>query len=193
MPLLFAKASNDRRQAFEAGLLHLVRLGRVPAGLVVDPSSQPIWLLNVKDIGGDFHLRTAAHLVSWRYFAGQNPGEVVAGDVSATSPPVVTSLFYGDRARTALNAFQALDRLPAVQASDFEVRLLRIPGALLEGFWLRPPTDESGLIVPFGRTLGDAQLSGKPFPIEDFLKNQLHPVAEQVSSVQAAKSGLETS
>ncbi|MCU1294938.1 MAG: hypothetical protein JWP08_3788 [Bryobacterales bacterium] len=192
MPLISGKSSTERRQAFETGLLHLVRLGRVAPGLTVNPYSQPIWHLNVNHVAGDFHLPTAARLVGWRYLAGSAPGEVVAGDVSATSPPTVTNLAYGDKAKTLMQAFLALEGLPEVNAGNFETRVLRIPGALVEGFWLKPPTDENGLLVPCGRMFGEAPLSGKPCPIDDFLKNRLRPVIEHVSAGQAASSGSET-
>ena len=179
MPLIFAKPAADRRQVFEAGLLHLVQLGRVPAGLAVNPNPQPIYLLSLKDIAGDFRLPEVAKLVSWRYFAGALANQVVAGDVSATTPPVITGLRYGDTARKALQANLALEALGEVRQNDFESRLLRIPGALVEGFWLKPPSADNGLLVPFGKTFEPTHRDGRPDSIDGFL-HTLRPVREQV-------------
>jgi hypothetical protein len=192
MPLISTKAPAECLQAFEAGLLHLIQLGRVPSGLTVNPDPQPIYHLNADHVAGDFHLPAIARPTGWRYFAGDSLGEVVAGDVSATSPPVLTNLCYGATAQKALQAFLALAGLPEVNATGFEVRVLRIPGALVEGFWLKPPEDGNGLLVHCNRMTRDTQRWGKPYPIDDFLRNNLRPVAEQTSAFQAARSGSAT-
>jgi hypothetical protein len=178
MLLIFKKPSPGSREAFKTGLQHLVQLGRVPAGLHVHMNPQPIYVLSLKD-GVSASLMPSARLVGWRYYAGDVSGEVVAGDVSATAPPAITSLRYGDSARTALTATLALRKLPDVQANNFEARLLRIPGALVEGLWLKPASDSNGLIVPLRRTFRRDKQDGRPEGIDDFL-NTLRPVSESI-------------
>jgi hypothetical protein len=192
MPLISTKPPTECLQAFEAGLLYIVQLGRVPPGLAVNPDPQRIFHLNADDLAGDFHLPTIARPTGWRYFAGDSLGEVVAGDVSATSPPVLTHLCYGTTAQAALRVFLALAGLPEVNATGFEARLLRIPGALVEGFWLKPPADGNGLLIPCGRMTRDTQRWSNPLPIDDFLRNNLRPLAKQTSAFQAARSGSAT-
>ncbi|MFL6464692.1 MAG: hypothetical protein ACJ73N_09825 [Bryobacteraceae bacterium] len=170
MILIQWKPSTELRQAFEAGLRHLVQLGRVSPGLNVNPNPHPIYVLNSQEEGGVFRLPSNIRLVGWRFFAGEPSGEIVVGDVSATTPPTVNSLYYGSSARNIYQATLALERLGEVDASDFHLRLLRIPGALFEGFWLKPASNNDGLIVPYGRSFDRERQDGKPFEIHDFLR-----------------------
>ncbi len=179
MPIILSKPSTALRQAFEAGLQHLVDLNRVPAGLPVNPNPQPIYLLSLQDTKGNFRLPNVARLVSWRYFAGDVSGDVVTGDINATPPHAISGLSYGNTAKRALQATLALSGLKEVQDGNFEPRLLRIPGALAQGFWLKPPSEDNGLIVPFGSTFEPTHREGKPAPIDGFLTT-LRPVAKQV-------------
>jgi hypothetical protein len=179
MPLIFPKPPIELGQVFEAGLLHLVQLGRVPAGLSINPNPQPICLLSLKDGVDNFQLPTAPIPVNWRYFAGDLSGPVVAGDIIATTPPVIAGLLYGDTAKRALQASLALASLAETQASDYEPFLLRIPGALVEAFWLKPSTDGTPWIVPFGPTFDPTHRQGAPITVDGFL-HTLRPVAPQV-------------
>jgi hypothetical protein len=179
MPLIFAKPSIELRRVFEAGLLHLVQLGRVPAGLSINPNPDPICVLSLKDGVENFQLPAVPIPVSWRYFAGDISGPVVAGDITVTSPPVIAGLLYGDTAKRALQAKLALASLPETQASDYEPFLLRIPGALVEAFWLKPSADGTPWIVPFGPTFEPTHRQGTPVTVDGFL-HTLRPVATQV-------------
>jgi hypothetical protein len=171
------KPSPEHQKAFEAGLRHLVQLGRVPAGLNVDPHPQPVYVLKLED--KDLRSPEAAKLVSWRYFASRAPGEVVVGEVRATPPPAVISLLYGNSAQNTLKATLALEQLRQVREKDYHLQLLRIPEALIEGFWLKPPSDGNGLIVTRGRSFEREKQSGRPYNIDEFLKT-LRPVEKQV-------------
>ncbi len=116
-------------------------------------------------------------MVGWRYFAGEATGEVVAGDVSETSPATVTGLITGDAAKKALEAAQAASRVPQAQSTPHELRLLRIPGALTQGFWLKP-VNNNGLFIRYGSSFGVEHDDGRPVPIDGFL-GTLRPVANQ--------------
>jgi hypothetical protein len=178
MPIIPTSSSTERKREFERGLAHLVRLGRVPAGLDVEAQAQPIYLLSTQDAAKQPDLNQVGKLVAWRYFATNAKGDVVAGEVSASLPPTLSNLRYGAPAKKILEATKALDELPQVQAGSFYLRVLRVPGALTEGFWLPSATGTDGVIVPFGRSFDAKRPDGRPIGIDGFL-GTLRPVGER--------------
>ncbi len=181
MPIIPTTSSTERKLEFERGLAHLVRLGRVPAGLTIDAQAQPIYLLSVREAAEHPDLNQAAKLVAWRYFATDAKGDVVAGEVSASLPPTLSSLRYGASASKIFEATKTLDELPQVQGGSFYLRVLRIPGALTEAFWLPQVTSADGLIVPFGKSFERERREGRPIGIDQFL-GTLRPVGQLRSS-----------
>ena len=181
MPLISAKTTVPRRRAFEAALQHLVQLGRVPAGLHVNPEPHPIYVLSSKDVIGDAYGTAAARLVSWRYFAADIWNTVVVGDVSNTNPPKVTGLRYGDTGKRALNVKKKMEALPELQAADYEPRILRVPGALAEAFWLHSLSGSAGLVVPCQHVFGSPCQEGQPYAIDHFLET-LRPLEKAPNS-----------
>ena len=184
MPIVFYPTSFRKTQAFQAGLLHLVQLHRIPAGLTVYPHTLQIYNLGARDVLAKADPGVTAKLVSWRYFAGgDNETTTVAGDVDASSTPQVTSLSYGASAWTALKAAEALENLPDFSgpAASYEPRLLRIPGLLTEAFWLKSLSQSAGReadwVVPYRTPIKDLD-QAKPYPIKDFLQ-MLYPLAQQ--------------
>ena len=169
MPIIITwKPSPERKQAFEAALNHLVQLGRVRAGLNVDPNSYPIYTVDPAQVRGDFHLPEVTKLIGWRYYAGDASTEVVLGEVTATSPAVVNRIQYGDPALKAWNAMQALNDRPEFHDDKYQLNILRLPEALTEAYWLQP-AGSNGLIVPYGKSFTLKQDYGKPENIDDFL------------------------
>ena len=169
MPIIITwKPSPARKQAFEAALSHLVQLGRVRAGLNVDPNSYPIYTVDPALVKGDFHLSEIAKLIGWRYYAGDASTEVVLGEVTATSPAVVNRMQYGDPALKAWNAMQALDDRPEFQNDKYQLNILRLPEALTETYWLQP-AGSNGLIVPYGKSFRLEHDDEKPENVDDFL------------------------
>jgi hypothetical protein len=104
------------------------------------------------------HLQTAADTnaakpAAWRYFAGNAYGKTVLGHCSADAATglwELASLSYGDRVWQALRASQSLDLQPGISlAHSYELRVLKIPGLLLEAFWLVSSTGGTDLAVVF--------------------------------------------
>ena len=175
MPIIPTKASSASRQAFEAGLAHLVRLGRVSAGLAVDPNPQPVYVLSFQ--GADQPPPIAnAKLMGCRFLAGEAPGATVVGEVNTTAAkPTVNNLRYGASAKKISQAIQDLDKLPDVASQDYSLRVLRIPEALVEGFWLKPASGGDGLIFPYFQSFDRGKPDDKPVDIDGFL-GTLQPV-----------------
>ena len=143
--------SMQHRRAFEAALQHVVDLGRAQPGLEVDPHPIPVYLLALKEIVGNQRPLTAAKLACWRFFAENASGQVVAGDVSSELPAKVNALIYGEAATNLLKTARSLNDMPEVRRQPYDLRILRIPGGLVNAFWVKPATDGNGFCVLLGR------------------------------------------
>ena len=176
MPLTIGKQSTRRQQVFELGLMQHVQLGRVPAGLQVDPDPEPVYTVNVHDLAQDTQLHDNAKLVSWRYSAHDSLGNWVTGEVTAALPHVLTSLRFGDDRDNSYKVKHGLSNRPEVQAKDFQLRVLRIPGALVEGYWLKPSND-NGLFVHLGTISDDTHKDSTLHPIDEIL-NKTQPLKQ---------------
>jgi len=86
----------------------------------------------------------------WRFLA-TGPSGAIAGDVTLAStgkPARMTSLSRDPLIAKAIQATNEVDTLPEVQKKHYELRVLRIPGILLEAFWLKSLIDDIDLFVP---------------------------------------------
>jgi len=174
-PPLAVLAFRDGLAAFLAGpnfgsvgtLAHEVQLGSSPAlPTYIDVVSQPqtpghdwqeVFVLGLNDLQAHKDL-SAATPAGWRCFAGTIPGPVVVGYVAPRPPSFwrLTAVTFGTRASDALTESQALDAVPQVQTSDYNLRFLRIPGLNLELFWFVSLSGGNDLIIP--SPAGSAQL-----------------------------------
>jgi hypothetical protein len=131
----------------------------IPAGgvdtlPVHDYHPQQVFRLDLKSAASG--TLTAALSAGWCYFAGKPPGPVVLARVNPQPSPgnwKMTAVFYGDRAAQALAASLALDLLQTLPAGAFQLRVLAVPGANVEAFWLVPqgihPDSGKDLFIPF--------------------------------------------
>jgi hypothetical protein len=174
MPIIPTTTSDKAKFEFERGLAHLVRLGKAPPDLEIDSHAQPIYVLTV---AGGPDLRKANTPSAFRYFATNADGAVVVGEVNANPPPTIANLRYGVSAKKIYVATHAVAERPEARGGNFYLRVLRIPGALTEAFWLPEVTGADGFIVPFGTSFEPDRREGKPLGIEDFVKT-LRPVGE---------------
>jgi hypothetical protein len=157
MPIQPWPASPKQLRAFQAALSQLAELHPIPAGLT-SQQRLPIYNVGLRDVIAAKDPSGIGTQVSWRYFAtddGQT--NAVSGDVDLSEVPRVTSLSYGPEVLAALKASDSLDKIAALPADDFEPRLLRIPGLLLECFWLtpmlQPESVEPAWVVPYHTVL----------------------------------------
>ena len=109
-----------------------------PPGGPWDHDPQQVFSLGLLDLKKGTGV-TTARLVAWRYFAGDASGKVVLGTViqrPASGDWKLASVFYGYRVLRALVESREIAQLDEVQAANYELRVLRIPGLNLEAFWL---------------------------------------------------------
>lgn len=114
--------------------------------------AQQVYMLGLDAAAGDDGA-SAATPAGWRFFAGHEPGKILMGSVTRRNPELgwkMTAGFYGDRVWSAFTASNALDQLPQVEAADYELRMLAVPGLNLEAFWLVAQDSKStDLVIPF--------------------------------------------
>ena len=153
MPITHWPDSSKQTQAFQLGLNQIVHLLRIPGGLTLKPPL-PIYNVGVRDLMMNNGFDNSGHLVGWRYFAGGGAQPTaVSGDLDLSTKPKLTNVAYGKPVVRALSAIEALENNPSLQGAEFEPRLLRVPGLLLECLWLSPlqtPTADSvGWVLPY--------------------------------------------
>ncbi len=182
MPIVYYPVLRRQSQAFQAGLLQLIQLRRIPDGLTVYPLALPIYNLSARDVLANADLDSVAKLVGSRYFAAGNDAQTtVAGDLDESSTPQLTGLSYGSTPSQALEALQALQDLPELSdSSSYKPQLLRIPGLLVEAFWLTSSdgADTTEWVVPYHTLIKDLD-PAQAYTVKDFF-DRLRPLAQQV-------------
>ena len=119
--------SPETRKAFRDGLAKLIRLGRAPTDLPPEDYPQQIYAIGLNDIVSGRGIR-AARPVAWEFLVGSILGPAVSvyvGRPPKGSPPRTTSLSRPLSIK-ALKATQEVEKLPEVQAHNYELRRLRI-------------------------------------------------------------------
>jgi hypothetical protein len=96
------------------------------------------FVLSLRDAANNTGVVSPAH-AGWRFFAGGARNKTVLGSVVQRRHGwKLVAVHYGNLVWETLNASQLLNSTPPpqVQAEDYELRLLAIPGLNLEVFWL---------------------------------------------------------
>jgi hypothetical protein len=167
MPRNVFPASPARRAVFTQALEHLKRLGRIPANVEIDSFEHPIYVLAADQVG-KAPGANAARMVGWRYFAvSAAPKTVVAADISDGSPPMLLNVSQGSQAAAEYESVKEADSLDEIKTENFELRALRVPGALSQSIWLKL-ADSDGLLVPFGISFIQTD-ARRQFTMEEYL------------------------
>jgi hypothetical protein len=155
MPIIWWPTLMTQRRVFEASMLQLAQL-RHMSGLAVLPHPIPIYHLGIRDLVRVADPSMDGKLVGWRYYAmGHGADAAIAGDVDLSTPPRVIRLSYGPVVRKALAAQRDdVRKVPDIDTTRYEPRLLRVPGLLAEMFWLKSlsqprPDQDSGWVIPY--------------------------------------------
>ena len=172
--------SVQHRRAFEAALQHVVDLGRAQPGLATNPHPIPVYLLALREVVGNEKPLTAAKLACWRFFAENTSGQVVAGDVSSGLPAKVNALIYGEAATTLLKTALSLNDMPEVRRQPHDLRILRIPGGLVNALWVKPATGGNGFCVLLGRDIYAQGDERRRYDTDTLLRDIVSPAARRI-------------
>ena len=170
-------------QAFERGLPKFVDAedsARFPPALAANYEAQLFFNVGLREILNPVNL--AALPFGWRFLAPKPPQLGVAWAVYLNNTGAVTGVSYGDGIDVVQRAAVGIqNRLPRqiltdqeVDASAYELRVLRINGLSIEGFWLKATVPHVDLIVPYltlGTTFNDSLIDpAVAYPLIDFLR-----------------------
>ncbi len=163
MALLEPNPSKDAKLALVARMAHFARPGDPPLSILttIDVHHtdqyfvQQIWILGLKDLV-DSGL-TKARSAGWRFLASDTQGhQALAANVAESDgkPARMTGLSRGPEVVLALQAARQLQRLPKVlqlvETVDYELRVLKLTGVLIEVFWLHwEKNPDKDVVIPF--------------------------------------------
>jgi hypothetical protein len=193
MPIKNWPSSRKQTQAFQATLNHLVQLKKIPSSVLKMPLSPPLPIYNVgvRAVILNQNLIACGKLVAWRYFAGGDSEETsVSADVDLSTRPRVTHITYGESVFQTLNALENTAKSPELGNTQFEPRLLRIPGVLMQCLWFIPleAGNEKSYVVPHHTVLQCDRWT--PMPADKFYEEMLLPGAQRVLAKRDESPGV---
>jgi hypothetical protein len=125
--------------------------------------------LALEDLSNGAGLNGARH-VGWGFLAGSPGGHPIAAQITtsgADHKQELTAVAQGPEVALLIQSIHEAQTLAALQNNSYELELLRIPGILLEAFWLRA-SQGPDLVVPFHTTSKELQ-SMHPYAIDEFI------------------------
>ena len=165
-------------RAFQRGLPDLASPNNPALALLqAVQEGQQIYTLGLQDILTGAGLGAAA-LAGWQFLAANADYSVAAHVNSALGDlgPAISSIANDPEIAKVIAAITAAKAMPLFDQQGSELRLLRIPGVLVEAVWLKPPQGD-GEVYPY-LTLAKGLDAMRWYPAQDFL-NILKPVASE--------------
>jgi hypothetical protein len=167
MPIVTRRAPRGGEAVLAANVTDILRAKRVPHGMktemhpdeVAHSEPHPVYVATLDDLAAG-KLLAAAKQTGWRYLlvhsdAAVGEAELSAGRRGAKGAKGAKSkdleflgLTHGPFTAATIDALHAAERLPQVEKSDYELRLLKVPAVYLVALWLHGKEDD--LLVPMG-------------------------------------------
>ena len=149
------------------------------------------FVLSLQDAATNTGVITAAQ-VGWNFFAGDTANATVLGRVVQRRHAwKLVAVHYGNLVFETLNLVQLITSAPPAQvdAADYDLRLLAIPGLNLEVFWLASRNAAStDFVVHTPTAVTPALHLGSPtapFAFQNFL-TEIRPLAATLLAMPAA-------
>lgn len=152
---------------------------------IVDP--QKVYVLGLQQIINGPPLGEQ-NFVGWRYLTDIAPDLAVAGHISQqNTAPTFAGLAYGRQLTTAIRASGEVETRPEIAQGNYELRLLRIPGLLVDAYWLHWANDigsDRDFVLPYDAISMELD-SEKLYQMNEFLdairglaKDRAHPLPQ---------------
>jgi hypothetical protein len=136
-------------------------------------AAHPMYSVGLKSIMNPNILAVLDQPICWRFMSGSSDPTEKASGCWATPeapgmPPKIVAAMQGLEATDVLASTSLLNKLSIVAdqpGNQFEIRVLRIPGLVVEAFWLKYTGLSAGSadwIVPYGLVQGSANLIKLP-------------------------------
>lgn len=137
----------------------------------------PVYLLTLDDLTEGRGL-DAARPAGWRYLVHRDGRFIAAAELPPGGTATDLVVNEGPFVAATAAAIEAAERLPEVDAADFEARLLKIPALYTVALWLRSPDGADDLVVPVGDA-HPALESGRAYRADAFVEALIGPAREQ--------------
>ena len=151
---------------------------------------QVIYALGLQDLQASGFQN--ARKVGWRFLAGSALRQAVAANLAQTGnePPQMTALTRGPEIASAIRAAQRVREFTDLKdpSCEYELRVLKISGILLEVFWLKAKTGRD-LVVPYFALFCDQLNVMRVIEVDDFLKIVKPLVDKRLQSSQQTETG----
>jgi hypothetical protein len=179
-------------QALKRGLPDLLAANDAVLALLQGvQEGQQVYTLGLRDILNGAGIGAAA-LAGWQFLAS-NPNYSVAAQVFSAlddQVPALSSIANDPQIVKAVNAVNAAKALPLFEQPGTELRLLKIPGVLVEAVWLKPSQGDGEIAAYL--TIAKSIEAMRWYPAQDFL-NLLKPVANEFLLFAAVSAPKATS
>jgi hypothetical protein len=135
---------------------------------------------------------TNARKVGWRFLAASALRQAVAANLAqeGDEAPQMTALTRGAEIASAIRAAQRVREFPPAKDPkyEYELRVLKIPGVLLEVFWLKARTG-SDLVVPYFALFCDQLNVMRVLQVDEFLNIVKPLVQKRLRNSQRTETG----
>lgn len=165
-------------RAFELGLLDLAEANSPALALLKGVlEGQQVYTMGLTDILMGKGIG-AATLAGWQFTASdtQNFAAAQVSSLLNNQVPAISSLSSDRQIGKAIDAINAAKALPVFQEPGSELRVLKIPGVLVEAVWLKPAQGDGEVAAYLSLAKGLELM--RWYPAQDFL-NILKPVASE--------------
>ena len=170
MPLTQQEAPEETKQALLAGIGNYLNPGDpLMEELAREKQGLKVWVLALEDLSNGAGL-SGAQQVGWGFLAGGPGGHAIAAQITtsgADQKQELTAVAQGPEVALLIQSIHEAQDLAAVRNDSYELEILRIPGILLEAFWLKA-SQGPDLVVPF-HTMSRELDSMHPYVVDEFI------------------------
>jgi hypothetical protein len=168
MPIITRNAPRRGAAVLAANVTELMRAKQTPHGMkaAVLPEKlhhsepHPVYVATLDDLEAG-KLLAAAKQTGWRYLLAQDDEVVAEAELTAGrrvakgakgakhEDLAFAGLTHGPFTGATVDGLHAAERLPQVEKTDYELRLLKVPAVYLVALWLHGADED--ILVPIGQ------------------------------------------
>jgi hypothetical protein len=170
MPLTQQDAPEETKQALLAGIGdYLSPADPLREELAREKQGLKVWVLALEALSNGAGL-SGAQQVGWGFLAGRPGVHAIAAQITTSGvdqKQELTAVAQGPEVALLIQSIHKVQDVVERQNGSYELEILRIPGILLEAFWLKA-SEGPDLIVPF-HTMSKELDSLRPYSVDEFI------------------------
>jgi hypothetical protein len=172
MAIKMLEPSDEARRALVAGAPLFTNNDDALARLLAAaPIGLPLFTVTLDDVGAK---QLKLEPAGWRFLASNAAGNFISGEVTPTKDGrlKLTSISRDPHAADPFYAAKQIEHVRRIEDGEFTMKVLRIPGILLEALLLESADGNERLVVPVTT------------PSRDLRLNIVHEVAEFLGTIE---------